>query len=266
MSRRILHEALAVATRAAHQAGQLLEARMGRPTTVRTKRSLTDLVTEVDGASERLLYAAIRRAFPDHGFRGEERVRVNPQAPYQWLVDPLDGTTNFVHGVPAFAISMGLLHRGQLVAGLVYDPMRKERFTAIRAGGAWRNGIRMRVSRARRLTDSLLATGFSPRFRRHPAPYLHWFRTFQMRCHAVRRPGSTALSLAYVACGRHDGFYERDLWPWDIAAGILLVEEAGGRVTDFRGGSVRLEVGEVLATNGRIHEPMRALLRVQSSP
>ncbi len=260
MSHQPLEQYLTVATRAAHQAGRLLASWAGRPKTIRTKRNPIDLVTEIDRASERLLHHAIQRRFPDHGFQGEEHALTNPDAPYRWIVDPLDGTTNFVHGALTFAISIGLVHRGECLVGVVHDPMRRETYTALRGRGSWLNGKRIRVSPTRQLAMSLLSTGFSARFRHHPKPFLQWFTAFQSRCHAVRRIGCTSLSLAYVACGRHDGFYERDLWPWDIAAGILLVQEAGGRVTDFRGHSVRLENGQVVASNGRIHEEMLVLL------
>lgn len=249
-----------VATRAARDAGRLLLTHVGKPTTIETKRSVIDLVTETDRASERLLYKAILQRFPDHGFQGEERLRTNPEAPYQWIVDPLDGTTNFVHGVPVFAISIALAHQGRLVVGVVYDPTRQEMFTAIKGAGAWLNARRIRVSRIRHMGQSLLSTGFSPKFRDNPKPYLRWFEALQSRCHAVRRMGCTSLSLAYVACGRQEGFYEQDLMSWDIAAGILLVQEAGGEVTDFQGHPVRLEHGQVVASNGQIHNEMVACL------
>jgi len=266
MSRQMLRECLTVAVKAARQAGKLLVRHMGRPAHVETKRSAIDLVTEIDRASERLLYRTLHRRFPSHGFRGEEQTRVNPHAPYQWLVDPLDGTLNFVHGVPVFAISIGLLEQREPVLGVIYDPTREEMFTAIKGAGARLNGRRIWVSRTRRLDDSLLATGFSSHFRRNPAPYLRWFRAFQQRCHGVRRMGSTALSLAYIACGRQDGFYERHLWPWDIAAGLLLVKEAGGTTTDFHGRPVQLDLGEVVASNRMIHHEMLRLLSRTSSP
>ncbi|MBI3088486.1 MAG: inositol monophosphatase [Candidatus Omnitrophica bacterium] len=252
------------AIQAAHRAGRLLAARRGRPKTVRTKRSDIDLVTEIDRASERLIYEALRRRFPGVGFQGEERIRTNPEAPFRWCVDPVDGTTNFVHGVPVFAISIALLHQDRPVVGVVYDPVQRETFAAVRGRGAWLNGRRMHVSRIRRMRRGLLSTGFSENFRHHPAPYLRWFQAFQSRCHAVRRMGCTSLSLAYVACGRQDGFYEQDLWPWDIAAGIVLVEEASGRVTDFRGRPVCLEDGRVVASNRLIHAEMLACLSVSA--
>lgn len=255
-----LQTCLDVAMRAAHRAGRLLAAHVGRPRSVGTKRSDIDLVTEIDRASERLIHQAIARRFPDHGFQGEEGGRTHPEAPYRWIVDPLDGTTNFVHGVPVFGVSIALAHRGDIVLGVIYDPSRRETFTAIKGRGAWMNGRRIRVSRTRVLAKSLLSTGFSVKFRTNPRPYLEWFWAFQSRCHAVRRVGSTVLSLAYIACGRQDGFYEQDLMSWDIAAGLLLVEEAGGRVSDFHGRPVRLEEGRLVASNGSLHRQMLSLL------
>lgn len=257
---------LAVAVRAARAAGALQARFRGRPVAYQTKRNAIDLVTKIDRASERLIHSIIRRAFPDHGFYGEERTRTHRQAPWQWFVDPLDGTTNFAHGVPVYAVSIGLVHMGRPVLGVIYDPSHRELFTAVRGHGARLNGRRIHVSPVRRLGQSLLSTGFSVNFRRNPTPYLRWFQAFQSRCHAVRRTGSTAISLAYVAAGRHEGFYEQDLWPWDIAAGIVLVEEAGGRVTNFRGRPVELKVGEVVASNGHLHTEMLARLRSPVNP
>lgn len=258
-----LQACLQVATRAALRAGKLQAAHMGRPRTVDTKRSAIDLVTEIDKASERLISKAITTKFPGHGYQGEEGANVNPDSPYRWIVDPLDGTTNFVHGVPVFGISIGLLHHGTIVLGVIHDPTQREMFSAVKGRGAWLNGRRLRVSRVRRLEGSLLSTGFSVKFRKDPTRYLEWFAAFQSRTHAVRRMGSTALSLAYVAAGRQDGFYEQDLWPWDIAAGLLLVEEAGGRVSDFQGRPLNLEDGRVVASNGHLH---RAMLNVIARP
>jgi len=200
------------------------------------------------------------RTFPDHGFQCEESILQRERAPYRWIIDPLDGTTNFVHGLPWFAISIALSHRGVLVVGVIFDPMRQELFVATKGGGAFVNGHRLSVSRTRHLADSLLATGFSPRSLEHPKPYLTWFRAFQSRCHAVRRMGSSALTLAHVAAGRLDGFYERDLWPWDMAAGALLIREAGGRVSNFQGRPPILSRGRLVASNGRIHQQMLRLL------
>jgi myo-inositol-1(or 4)-monophosphatase len=248
-----------VAARAARQAGVLLAQHVGRPSSVTTKRSAKDLVTEIDRASERVIHRLLHRAYPSFGFLGEEHGRRREASPYRWVVDPLDGTTNFVHGVPFFGVSIGLEHAGVLLVGVVYDPLRRHLFVASRGHGAFLNGARLRVSRNRTLASSLLATGFSSTFRTHPQPYLGWFQTLEGRTHAVRRLGSTALCLAYVSAGWLDGFYERDLWPWDIAAGLLLVKEAGGRVSNFEGDAVVLADGRVVASNGRIH---RDILRV----
>jgi len=161
---------------------------------------------------------------------------------------------NFVHGVPWFAVSIGLIRQGRPILGVIYDPIRKELFTAVHGGGAQLNGRRIRVSRVRHLKDGLLSTGFSSQFHNDPARYLRWFEQLQQRSHGVRRVGSTAISLAYVACGRFDGFYEHDLWPWDVAAGMVLVREAGGRLTDFEGRDT-IHAHDFLVSNGALHEP-----------
>lgn len=239
-------------------AGALLARHVGRPKTVATKRSPIDLVTEIDRASERLIHAKLHRAYPSFGFLGEEQGLLRKEAAWRWIVDPLDGTNNFVHGLPIFGVSIGLEHRGRILAGVIYDPMRRELFSATKGGGAFLNGRRLRVSSVRTLSHSLLATGFSSKFLERRQPYLRWFETFQRHSHGVRRMGSTVYCLAAIAAGRMEGFYEQDLWPWDIAAGILLVEEAGGRVTNMKGGRPVLTEGRLVASNGHIH---RALLR-----
>ena len=251
------HSYLTTALQAARAAGTLLRRYAGRPRRVDHKGSFIDLVTEVDRAAERLIYDRIHRRFPAHGFLGEEQTRADgARSGVRWIVDPIDGTTNFVHGVPIFAVSIGVERHGRLVAGVVYDPMRREAFTALAGRGAWLNGRPMHVSRARRLEDALLSTGFSPRFRRDPAPFLARFVDFQCVSHAVRRNGSTAISLAYVAAGRLDGFWESDVHPWDSAAGLLLVREAGGRVTDYHGRPATADTSDLVASNGRLHRRM----------
>ncbi len=223
-----------------------------------------DLVTVADRTVEKLIRGRLGEAFPEHGISGEEGTRERMEGEFRWYVDPLDGTTNFAHGVPQFCVSMGLEHRpaglkpeddGILVAAVIYDPMREELFTAERGRGATLNGKPARVSRIANLAESLLATGF-PSHKRHANPNIHFYQEFTLRSHGVRRAGSAALDLAYVACGRFDAFWEFNLNPWDTAAGILLVEEAGGRVTDFAGGHFRLDSREVLASNGLIHEEL----------
>jgi myo-inositol-1(or 4)-monophosphatase len=223
-----------------------------------------DLVTVADRAVEKLIRTRLGEAFPEHGVYGEEGTRERMEGEFRWYVDPLDGTTNFAHGFPQFSVSMGLEHRpagmkasedGTLVAGVIYDPMRDELFTAEHGQGTRLNGKPVKVSRTRELAEALLGTGFPSR-KRHASPNIHFYQEFTLRSHGVRRAGSAALDLAYVACGRLDGFWEFHLNPWDTAAGILLVEEAGGRVTEFSGGHFRLSSDEILASNGLIHDEL----------
>lgn len=226
-----------------------------------------DLVTVADRTVEKLIRSRLGEAFPEHGIYGEEGTRERMDGEYRWYVDPLDGTTNFAHGFPQFCVSMGLEHRsegtkpeddGTLVAGVIYDPMRDELFTAERGRGAQVNGRPARVSRVPELAEALLATGFPSR-KRHASPNIHFYHEFTLRSHGVRRAGSAALDLAYVACGRLEAFWEFNLNPWDTAAGILLVEESGGRATDFSGGKFRLDSRETLASNGLIHDELVSL-------
>lgn len=228
-----------------------------------------DLVTVADRTIEKLIRMRLGEVFPAHGIYGEEGTRDRLEGEYRWYVDPLDGTTNFAHGFPQFCVSMGLEHRpssiapsedGVLVAGVVYDPLRDELFTASRGSGAQLNGKPIHASRISALAESLLSTGFPSR-KRHSSPNIHFYQEFTLRSHGVRRAGSAALDLAYIACGRLDAFWEFNLNPWDTAAGILLVEEAGGRVTDFAGQHYRLDSREVLASNGLIHDELIALFR-----
>lgn len=223
-----------------------------------------DLVTVADRTVEKLIRTRLGEAFPEHGIFGEEGTRERLDAEYRWYVDPLDGTTNFAHGFPQFCVSLGLVHRpaatkpeedGTIIAAVIYDPMRDELFTAERGKGAQLNGKLARVSHTAQLAEALLATGFPSR-KRHASPNIHFYHEFTLRSHGVRRAGSAALDLAYVACGRIDAFWEFNLNPWDTAAGILLVEEAGGRVTNFAGGPFRLASEEILATNRLLHEEL----------
>ncbi len=226
-----------------------------------------DLVTVADRTVEKLIRGRLSEVFPGHGIYGEEGTRERMEGEFRWYVDPLDGTTNFAHGFPQFCVSLGLEHRpkglkpeedGTLVAAVIYDPMRDELFTAERGRGATLNGKPVKVSRIGQLAEALVATGF-PSHKRHANPNVHFYQEFTLRSHGVRRAGSAALDLAYVACGRCEAFWEFKLNPWDTAAGILLVEEAGGRVTDFSGGHFRLDSREVLASNGLIHDELVVL-------
>jgi myo-inositol-1(or 4)-monophosphatase len=225
-----------------------------------------DLVTEADRASEKLITERLSAVFPDHGIYGEEGVRRRMDSEYRWYVDPLDGTTNFAHGFPVFCVSLGLEQRqtrlaaeedGELIAGVIYDPMRDELFLTQKGQGAWLNGRRVHVSGTKHLAEALLATGFPSR-KRHVSPNIHFYQELTLRSHGVRRAGSAALDLAYTACGRMDAFWEFYLNPWDTAAGALLVKEAGGAITRFDGTPFRLDSSEVLATNGLLHEEVMA--------
>jgi myo-inositol-1(or 4)-monophosphatase len=228
-----------------------------------------DLVTIADRTVEKLIRVRLGELFPEHGIYGEEGTRERLDGEFRWYVDPLDGTTNFAHGFPQFCVSMGLERRlpgltenedGTLVAAVIYDPMLGDLFTAERGHGARINGKPLKVSRIALLAESLIATGFPSR-KRHESPNIHFYHEFTLRSHGVRRAGSAALDLAYVAAGRLEAFWEFNLNPWDTAAGILLIEEAGGRVTDFAGNPFRLESQEILASNGLIHDELVGLFR-----
>jgi myo-inositol-1(or 4)-monophosphatase len=226
-----------------------------------------DLVTVADRTSEKLIRERLGVAFPEHGIFGEEGTRERLGAEFRWYVDPLDGTTNFTHGFPQFCVSLGLEQRpaglapdqdGTMVAAVIYDPLRDELYVAERGRGARLNGRPMRVSRTPELAEALVGTGF-PSSKRHDNPNVHFYQEFTLRSHGVRRAGSAALDLAFVAAGRLDAFWEFKLNPWDTAAGFLLVQEAGGKVTGFSGDTFRLDSREVLASNGLIHGELMAL-------
>jgi len=214
-----------------------------------------DLVTIADRQSEALIRERIQAHWPSHDIMGEEQGLADTGSEYRWYVDPLDGTTNFAHGFPVFCVSMALDHKGERVAGVVYDPTRDEMFASQKGSGATLNGKPVHVSRTARLAESLVATGF-PSHKRHKNPNIFFYHQLTLRSHGVRRAGSAALDLCYVACGRFDGFWEFNLNPWDTAAGVLMVQEAGGRISDFKGGNFQLSSRETLASNGLIHEEM----------
>lgn len=251
-----------LAIQAARDAGDLLRERLARPRDVQFKGTV-DLVTDADHASETLIAGRIRAAFPDHRLIGEEGARGvqvadnggDEPAPYGWLVDPLDGTTNYAHGYPHFAVSIGLEREGAVLLGVVYDPMRDELFVAERGAGATRNGQPLTVSSEDQLIRSLLATGFPYDLTQRAESEALWL-AFNGACQGVRRDGSAALNLCYVASGRLDAVWERPLQPWDMAAGALAIAEAGGRVTDFGGGDWDPYQREIVASNGRLHPTM----------
>lgn len=217
-----------------------------------------DLVTEADRTSERFIIEQLKKHYPAHDIVAEEGGGHLTGAEYRWYVDPLDGTTNFAHGFPVYNVTLGLERNGELIAGVVFDPTRDEMFSAEKGSGAFLNGHRISVSKARRIEDSLVATGFPSR-KRHENVNVHFYYQLAMLSHGVRRAGSAAIDLAYVACGRLDAFWEFGLNPWDMAAGRLLITEAGGRCSDMKGGPHDLRGPHLLADNGWIHDEMVAL-------
>ena len=217
-----------------------------------------DLVTEADRASERLIVERLRTHFPTHSIVAEEGGGIENSSEYRWYVDPLDGTTNFAHGFPVYNVTLGLERNGEMIAGVVYDPSRDELFAAEKGGGAHLNNRRIRVSATASLDDALVATGFPSR-KRHQNVNVHFYYQLAMVSHGVRRAGAAALDLAYVASGRLDAFWEFGLNPWDMAAGMLLVTEAGGRCSDMNGNPALLRGPHLLADNGRFHEQILAL-------
>lgn len=217
-----------------------------------------DLVTEADRASETLVVERLQTHFPSHNILGEEGGLREKSSEYCWYVDPLDGTTNFAHGFPMFNVTMGLERAGELIAGVIYDPLRQEMFAAELGGGAFLNGRRIHCSKAAKVESSLLATGFPSR-KRHENVNVHFFHQVAMSSHGVRRGGSAAIDLAYVACGRLDGFWEFGLNPWDMAAGLILIREAGGRISDMRGAAADVRGEHIAVTNGLIHNELLEL-------
>ncbi len=255
MSARFLRTAKIAALRA----GELLRRHYGklRASQIRQK-SRNDFVTELDKASEKLIVAIIQKDFEGHSIQAEESgITLGGQT--RWIIDPLDGTSNYIHQFPMFAVSIGVEHRGRLVAGVVYDPIHQEMFTAEKGRGSFLNGRPVRVSEPNRLSDALMGTGIPFRARNRFDEYFRSLKKISLASAGMRRGGSAALDLAYVACGRFDGFWEINLSPWDIAAGALLIREAGGRITDLWGKNHFLESGDVLASNKRIHP---ALVRI----
>jgi myo-inositol-1(or 4)-monophosphatase len=252
-----------IAVRAARQAGNLLlryHSRLEQLTV--TEKSDNDFVSEADRAAEDAIIATIHKAYPDHGVLAEESGS-HGGGEYQWVVDPLDGTTNFLHGLPQFAISIALRHRGQLVCAVVYDPLREELFTAERGNGAYLNDRRMRVSSRRTLDGALIGTGIPFRDHRFVDQYLAMLKGLMRDTAGIRRPGSAALDFAYVAAGRLDGFWELGLSAWDFAAGALLVREAGGVVSDLAGGDRHFDTGNVVAGGIKVHAEILKRIKPQ---
>jgi myo-inositol-1(or 4)-monophosphatase len=251
-----MHPALNIIVKAARRASQIINRASNdlEHLKVTTKRQ-SDFVTEVDRAAEAAIIEVLREAYPEYGILAEESGETPGQgagSEYQWIIDPLDGTTNFIHGFPQYAISIALAHKGQITQALVYDTLRNEMFTASKGGGAFLNERRIRVSKCLKLEDSLIGTGFPYRCFDHVDAYLGIFKELTQKTSGIRRPGAAALDLAYVACGRLDGFWEFGLSPWDMAGGALLISEAGGLISDLAGEQNYLETGNVIAGSPRV--------------
>jgi myo-inositol-1(or 4)-monophosphatase len=250
------------AIQVARDAGNLLVQRLGSAQI--SNKGDIDLVTEADIAAEELIIERIRSHYPLHGILAEESGEAVQQGPsrseWKWIVDPLDGTTNYAHGYPCFCVSIAVEHAGALEIGVVYDPMRDEMFAAERGQGATLNERRIRVSSVEELNRAMMCTGFPYDVRTRP-DFARDFANFTLHAQAVRRDGSAALDLAYIACGRFDGFWEDGLNPWDIAAGAILISEAGGRITNYENEPLDIYTKKVVASNGLVHEAMLRLLR-----
>lgn len=244
----------------ARGAGGILRANYGRKQSIHYKGEI-NLVTEVDRQSEAYIMGRIRSAFPDHGILSEESSEILSPSPYRWIVDPLDGTTNYAHNYPCFCVSVAVERKGELLAGAVFDPLLEELFTATPGKGAFRNGERIHVSATENLRQSLLATGFAYDVKTSSDNNLEFFREFVFTGQAIRRDGSAALDMCYLACGRFDGFWELKLRPWDTAAGLLILTEAGGVATRLDGSAYDIHQPDILASNGRIHGQMLAVAR-----
>jgi myo-inositol-1(or 4)-monophosphatase len=251
-----------IAVEAALEAGAYLKDNVGKIHQIEQKEGqVTNLVTEVDKNSEKLIIGKLSRHFPDHDFLGEESGSRAAESDYRWIIDPLDGTVNYTHALPIYCVSIGLEYRGEIIAGVVYDPSANELFTAEKGKGAFLNGSRISVSKTSKLIQGMIVTGFPYNIADKLSLHLGSFKEFLIEAQAVRRLGSAALDLSYVACGRFDGFWEGSLHAWDMAAGILLVIEAGGRWTDYSGNQATVYNPQLLATNGLIHTPMMDVLK-----
>ena len=245
---------LQTAINSARLAGDLIIANLGKlsKSDVSSKQA-SDYVTRVDRSSEEIIINMIRKNFPDHIIQAEESEEETGTGEYRWIIDPLDGTTNYIHGYPQFSVSIGLEHKGEIILGVILDPLRNELFTAVKGRGALLNGKPIRVSSIQTMKEALLSTGFPFRNKEMIGPYLDLFRALFNRISDMRRAGSAALDLAYIAAGRCDGFFEVGLSPWDIAAGSILIKEAGGIISDFSGGNDYLITGNVVAGNSLLH-------------
>jgi len=259
------HPTLNIAIRAARRAGSIITNAMDQVDRLEvTNKANNDFVTEVDRQAEESIITVIQDSFPNHSILAEENGEIpakDGSTDNQWIIDPLDGTTNFLHGFPQFAVSIALKHKGRLEHAVVYDPTRQELFTASRGGGAQLNDHRLRVTKRKGLEGALLGTGFPFKQQEHLETYLETFKALFPTTAGIRRPGSAALDLAYVAAGRLDGFWEIGLNAWDMAAGALLVQEAGGLISDFSGGENYLDTGNVVAGSPKVFKAMLQTIR-----
>lgn len=252
---------LNIAVRAARNAGNIITRAIDRLDQITvTVKATNDFVSDIDRQAEQEIINTLRKAYPNHGILAEE-TGSHDGDDFVWIIDPLDGTTNFLHGFPQYAVSIGLKHKGRLEQAVVYDPLRQELFTASRGAGAQLNDRRIRVSKQNDLDGALLGTGFPFKAQHHLDVYLETFKALFPMTAGIRRAGSAALDLAYVAAGRLDGFWEIGLNPWDMAAGVLLIQEAGGLVSDFSGGNEFLDTGNVVAANPKVFKAMLQKIR-----
>ncbi len=261
-----MHPALNIAIKAARRAGQIINRASNDLDSLKVAtKQPNDFVTEVDQAAEAAIIETLREAYPGYGILAEESGETtgkgNRESEYQWIIDPLDGTTNFIHGMPHYAVSIALTKNGVVEQAVVFDPNRNELFTASKGAGAFLNERRIRVSRRTKLQDALLGTGFPYRVFNHVDTYLAIFKELTQKTAGMRRPGAASLDLAYVACGRYDGFWEFGLAPWDIAAGALLISEAGGLISDLRGENSYLETGNVIAGTPKVFAPLLGVIQ-----
>jgi len=260
---------LTIAVKAARRAGQIInQASQSVDLLTVTKKSHSDYVSEVDRAAEDAILGVLRTAYPDHAILAEESGGQGDRkkSDYLWIIDPLDGTTNFLHGFPKYAVSIGVSYRGVMAHAVVYDPVMNELFTASKGAGAFLNDRRIRVSKRTRLDECLIGTGFPFRDLTHVEAYFGMFRAIVPRTAGIRRPGSAALDLCYVACGRYDGFWEIGLAPWDMAAGSLLITEAGGLVGDLEGNNKHLQSGQIVTANSRIFSQLIQIIAPHLTP
>jgi myo-inositol-1(or 4)-monophosphatase len=252
---------LNIAVKAARRAGAIINRASQDIGTLTIKsKNFNDFVSEVDVAAERAIIDTLKDAYPSHGFLGEESGSTSHQSDFIWIIDPLDGTTNFLHNFPQYCVSIALQHKGEITQAVIYEPNRNDLYTATKGRGAFLNDKRIRVSKCDKLQEALIGTGFPFRDFKYLDDYLHMFKSMIQKTTGIRRAGSAALDLAYVASGALDGFWEIGLSPWDIAAGGLLIQEAGGIVTDLSGQTGWLESGNILVASPKIHDDMQAII------